>query len=459
MELQHVFCRIKIRKENILPVAACFSVLYEFNFYLLRYMLPESVFRLYSMALPAALVCEGLILLDVVLNGDRWRSLLLLNLCCLLASRLLLGDFAFSAWSAVHWAILFVCFFHCFTALNAKQKDLLYAVITLELTGLLALWAVLGILTAIMGHPVAGFEEICFSVEHTDPPLVFITFFGLHRNLSAAYFVCTAGMLLYHCRKTRAPLWRGLTILFLPLAFCAVALQHSRSNYLAFAVLLGLVLVCSLRQLRRWPRGLAGQAAALCALALSVSLLYMGMGAASDGITALSRAFRTQEQAETIGTEGETAAESEPAPVISDPRSTLEDSRTLTGRSSIWKSALLTIREKPSIALLGLPMGSIMTRVNQFTGIPNVHMHNALMQQLMTSGVPGLVIYCLFFLSLLKKIALVFGCGGKEKGLERQILGMLLSAMLVYSFFEPLLCQRIPVPSLLFCMSAGLLVS
>ena len=86
-------------------------------------------------------------------------------------------------------------------------------------------------------------------------------------------------------------------------------------------------------------------------------------------------------------------------------------------------------------------------------------MHNILFQQLMTTGVPGFAIYCLFLLLLLKRIALAFFRKGRESTSERQMLGALLLALLVYGVFEPLLCQSIPVPSLLFCLTAGLLIS
>ena len=305
-------------------------------------------------------------------------------------------------------------------------------------------------------------------------------------------------MLLYHCGKTNAFRWKGLTFLFLPLAFCAIAIQHSRSNYLAFALLLGLILVGSFTQLKRWPRGLAGNAAAICTLVLSVTVVFMSMGAVSDGMSALSQAKQETPPAETRAG-GEPDAEIEapavfsgsgntpgdsPAPAVfsgsgntpgdspaltglSDTRNTIADSLTLTGRTEIWMAGLLTIRENPSIALTGQPVESIMTRVNQIlesittrgdqiVDHPYTHMHNALMQQLMMSGVPGMVINCLFILSLLKKIVLDVCYRRKKKGVMQPLAALLL-ALLVYGMFEPLLYKGVAVSSLLFCLSAGLL--
>lgn len=461
MEQIKNFLSSRIWRERILPGAAFFAILYEFTFYFVRPMAPEALFHLFEAAHPAAFVCEGILLLGVALSKERKRSFLLFNACWLLLTRCFLGDLGSSALSFIRWAILFVCFFHCFAFLNKKQKDLLYAVITLELACPLTLWALLGIATAITGHSIAGIEGICFFIEGTDPALALITFFGIHRNLSATYFVCATGMLLHHARKTNAFFWKGFSFLFLPLAFCAIAIQHSRSNYLTFAVLLGLVLVSAITQLRKWPRGLAGNAAAICALILSVTLIFMSMGAVSDGLSTLSRAMQETPSAET-STGQEPAAENEaPAELpdsittLADARNTVEDSWTLTGRTETWKAGLLTIWENPSIALIGQPVESVMTRVNQIVDETYRHMHNALMQQLMTSGVPGLVLYCLFFLSLFKKIALNVCHREKKKGIIQPLEALLL-ALLVYSVFEPLLNRSVPVSSLLFCLSAGL---
>ena len=481
MEHKQGFLSPRIWKERILPVAAFFAILYELTYYFVQTMLPEALFRPFAAVRPAAFVCEGLLLLGVVLSRERKRSFLLLNVCWLVLTRCFLGDLGPFARTSIRWAILFVCFFHCFAFLSKKQRGLLYTLVTLALACMLSLWALLGIATAITGRPTAGIEGICLSVESTEPPLVYVRFFGLHRNVSATYFVCAAGMLVYHCGKKKTPFWKGLTFLFLPLAFCAIAIQHSRSNYLAFAVLLGLILVSSFTRLRRWPRGHAGNAAAICALALSVTLVFMSMGAVSDGISTLSRAMRETPSAETpadgeLGAEPDGKPDAEPdgkpdaelnagrnaeneAPAeLSDARDTLADSWTLTGRTRIWKAGLLTIRENPSIALIGLPVESVMTRVNQIVGLSHYHMHNVLMQQLMTSGVPGMAIYCLFFLSLFKKIALDVCHRGKKKGVMQPLEALLL-ALLVYGMFEPLLYETTPFSSLLFCLNAGLLAA
>ncbi len=513
MEQKQSFLSSRLWRERILPGAAFFAILYEFTFFLVQPMLPKAIFQSFAATRPAAFVCEGLLLLGVLLSREKNRSFLLLNACWLLITRCFLSDLGASAQISIQLTILFVCFFHCFAFLGKKQRDLLYALITLELTGLLTLWALFGIVTAITGRPTV-YNGISFSIETTEPLLVFISFFGIHRNLSATYYVCAAAMLLYHCGKTNAFRWKGLTFLFLPLAFCAIAIQHSRSNYLAFALLLGLILVGSFTQLKRWPRGLAGNAAAICTLVLSVTVVFMSMGAVSDGMSALSQAKQETPPAETCSgeepdaeteapavfsgsgnTPGDSPATAElsgsgnmpgdsPAPAefsgsgntlvdspaltgLSDTRNTIADSLTLTGRTEIWMAGLLTIRENPSIALTGQPVESIMTRVNQIlesittrgdqiADHPYTHMHNALMQQLMMSGVPGMVICCLFILSLLKKIVLDVCYRRKKKGVMQPLAALLL-ALLVYGMFEPLLYKGVAVSSLLFCLSAGLL--
>ena len=327
---------------------------------------------------------------------------------------------------------------------------------------ILALWALVGIGTALAGRPVAGMEGIGLATERAEDPLVYISFFGVHRNLTAACFVCAAGLLLYQCRRGSSRLWRALTAAYLPLAFCAVALQHSRSNYLALAVLMGLSLSYALGRLRRWPGGAAGRAAALGVLAVSVLVIYMGMGAVSDGMMALSRSLRenapapvaaAQEPADAaVGAEG--SGKAADVMEIVDPRSTIEDLGTLSGRLTIWRAALQSLGEKPSIALIGQPEKTMMDRTNEINGTSHVHMHNILVQQLMLAGIPGLLLYCLFLGMVLKKLLPALFRYGGDSG-ARQAIAALLAALLIYGVFEPLLCSRTAAASLLFCLCAG----
>ena len=416
--------------------AAVFVVFFYDLAYYFQGFYPDGLFQLLTHAVRVSMLFEGIVLLGVVLSAQRRASLLLLlNLCWLILTRLILGSF--SGESVIHWAARYVCFFGGLSLLSVKQRDTLCALITLGLAVPLALWASVGVFAALTGRAVGG---VCLAAEQ-EASLVYLSFFDIHRNKSASYFVCTAGLLLYQAHKRRAPFRRGFAAFFLPLTFCTVALQHSRSNYLAFSVLLGLTLVCSLQRLRFWPRGRAGDAAALCALTLFVAVFYTGLDAVGDGFATLSGGMRPEAGA---------------ALVLSDHRNTLTDSRTLTGRTEIWRAGLRTIRENPSIALIGLPMGSIMTRVNELTAMPHVQMHNILFQQLMTAGIPGLLLYCLFLLSLFKRIIPLFRRGGEERA-ELQVIGALLLSLMVYGVFEPLLSPTIQLASLLFSMAAGLL--
>ena len=101
----------RLWRERILPGAAFFAVLFEFTFYLVRFILPEALFRPFMVVRPAAFVCEGLLLLGVILSKEKTRSFLLFNVCWLLLTRCFLGDLGPTSLFSIQWAIVLVCFF------------------------------------------------------------------------------------------------------------------------------------------------------------------------------------------------------------------------------------------------------------------------------------------------------------------------------------------------------------
>lgn len=447
--------------ERLLPGAAFFSVLWTLIYYLTREMLPPLLSQPLAAPLvwgfvtlrPLAALCEGLVLLGALTGPERRRPFLLLNAAWLPISRLLLGAPALFVEGSAYWALLFACFFHAPGLLRPRARERLASLVALGAACVLLLWALLGIPTALTGRSVLGVAGVSVSVEYTPAPLTTLSLFGVHRNLAAAAYVLGTGLLL-HRRAGGRPLWRALWALLLPLSFCMLSLLHSRSCQLAFALLLALPLTRRAARLPRWPQGKAGTAASLCLAAACAALLYAAQGWAGDGLMAATRELREPAAASS-------APEAAPLRAAlaakeaggADPRNALRDALTLTGRTEVWAAGLATLRDEPRAALLGLPEREMMARVNARLTVPRHHMHNLLFQQLMTAGVPGLALYALFLLFLLRRMRPGL-LGGTDAAAA---LTATLAAGLVYGVFEPLLSMNAPLPSLLFAFAAGLL--
>ena len=84
-------------------------------------------------------------------------------------------------------------------------------------------------------------------------------------------------------------------------------------------------------------------------------------------------------------------------------------------------------------------------------------MHNALLQQLMTVGVPGALLYVAMFGMICKNIFMSLRQTQQRETAGNRVLSGILLAMFAYSILEPLLSPKIPLSSLLFCLIAGCL--
>ena len=84
--------------------------------------------------------------------------------------------------------------------------------------------------------------------------------------------------------------------------------------------------------------------------------------------------------------------------------------------------------------------------------IPAKHTHNGLLQILANFGLPGLILFVLFLLPLLKKILCVY-LGNAP--MSAKILTLPLIGLLVYSVMEPMFSSLVGLASVLFMLIAG----
>lgn len=452
----------KVYTGMIFPGAAFVSALFFTGWYLGGLMVSQETLDRIRLLYRVAVACQFLMLPGILLGKRQFGQLMLLaNLGWMVLSRWLLKDHVFLVESASHWGMVFCCFYACGRLLEQKKRELLVSLITIEVLSVLFVWAAVGLATALGGHSLPGFEAIRLKSENVANPLVALTFYDTHRNKTAAFFVCGAGLCLYQCVKTRGLFWKLCAAVFLPLAYCTIALQHSRSNYLAFSVMTALIVVSLLWDRLRWSRKPALIAGELLAAGLCAVMIYASFSACNSGLSLLSQRIQAAESrpaaAEAAGTEAPAAAREEAPLQVTDNRDTLQDAKTLTGRVSIWKALLRCIGEKPRIGLLGQREKTMMKPVRALTTPWVAHMHNMLFQQLALAGVPGLLLYILWLLSMARDMVICFFVRKDPEARAPKVLCAVLLALLAYGMFEPIMSAKQPFSSMMFCLMAGLL--
>lgn len=396
--------------------------------------------------------CVALVLLGALFQKKSLPfRMLLWNLIWIALTRLLFGGLAvlresnFLRWSAVYTAA-----FASLAYLRPKPRKLLLQLVTVEFSAVMAVWAVLGIATALVGHSVAGVSGIHMGNEG---PLVFVQYFYMHRNITASYFVFAIGLLLIQCAVCRKK-WMWIpAALLVPLWYLSVALLHSRSCYLACAALLMMTLYAFLREKLDWEKRWIGKGLGLCALLVCVVLVYATFNLSSSGLMAATSGLRASAAAETAGN-ASAGAQEETILTVADDRSTLEDAATMSLRVGIWKAGIEVVRENPRIALLGELGGPGMKLVQlKESVLQPSHMHNMLFEQMILSGIPGMLLYTVFLLALLWRIICCYL--GRRRETALSVMAALLASLMIFGMFEPLFGPFLTVSSTLFCLTAG----
>ena len=399
------------------------------------------------------LACGALLALATLIapRGRTLRGWLLLgNFAWVLLTRALATGIAGMPIRAAAFAALMFGFYAGAAGLDRPRRALFLNAVTVALCGVMLAWAAVAIPVALTGRTVAGIDRILIVTENADPPLRYVSLFGLHRNISAAYYVIAAGLAIRLGWLSRRRWVKALAAGFVLVSYIMVALQMSRSNGLAMAFLLSAacaIWLCdALKKRQAWLR----IGASILLLAIGTGLLYAGLDVCKKGVRQLSGG----EAAVADEADSREAADGPGAmPVtVSDGRDTWAEAHTLNGRLEIWTAGLCALAERPIMALVGESEARMMDAVNRVIGWRSVrHMHNVQMQQLMLAGIPGLLMYILFFGSLIAGIA----GGFRRFDRERRLLSALMVGLMFYGVFEPLMSDKIPMASLVFCMLAG----
>ena len=411
-----------------------------------------------TMYVPLEVVSLILFITAAVLSIKKRTAITIILFCNFLwmvLTRILHDDLTVTPHGVCYFAAMFFAFYSCGVLLKNRQREYMMDLVAVVIGGVLLLWAVIGFATALSGQSVRGFEMIRLLAERTPALMTFISFYGTHRNISSTYFVIMMGIAIYQYAHHRTLFWKIMAILFVPLAYIMVAIQHSRSNYMAAAIVLTSAVVslfldrCA-RKGRQVHPVLVLAGGTLC-----VFLFLIGFYKCNGLMEVLGIKFREL---------WDVIADIWGLPKFNyggkftDPRNLSMEITTLNRRTDIWRNAIPVLKSHPEILTIGRPENLIMETINErVLWRKEPHMHNALLQQRMTVGVPGALLYVAMCGIICKNIFVsLFRTRQRETAGSRVLSGILL-AMFAYSILEPLLSPKIPLSSLLFCLIAGCL--
>ena len=208
------------------------------------------------------------------------------------------------------------------------------------------------------------------------------------------------------------------------LMYIAIALQRSRTVWIAFAVAVGLL-------------------AASCLLALPWKSLpkYLFMAA-----TAVAYAFLAYKSFSVVN---DVFSAFHKVPSLA---GYLENRKTVASRSRIWMAEIRFLMENPKALLFGQPRGAIVENMYRFYNGYIPHLHNGFMQVVAMYGLPGLVLLCSFLFALARKALRVYFT--KEMAPER-ILTLLLIGIVLDGLMEPVFTAWVGLSTAVFMLAAG----
>lgn len=145
-----------------------------------------------------------------------------------------------------------------------------------------------------------------------------------------------------------------------------------------------------------------------------------------------------------------------------DPRNVFKNI-TLTGRTSIWQSGIIALKENPVVAFRGELTNRYMNHVNEI--LKNLfnfssdmsHMHNMYMQVLMITGIPGLLLILFWTILMVKNMLIVYF--SKYWRDEVKALTLPLAGIFVYNLAEVVIFCKIDMIGICFFMLAGVFLS
>ncbi len=269
--------------------------------------------------------------------------------------------------------------------------------------------------------------------------------FQYHANESASTFVTAFCAIVYLalCSKRK---W--VKVLSVPLGlsiYFAISTTVSRTGMIVFslgaAALVYVLLFHCFSQKQTVLRAVLQSApiALVCAV-----LLFFSFTSATEWMASLNEQAQIKEQTQTVDSAlplGITSAKAETVDettvVVSqnlETRDIIEDLSTFTARDELWLGGFTYLKNRPITLLIG-QLDSIVARIPQtLLGRTEFHLHSVFIETLVLAGIPGLLLYLIFFVSVcISAFRLIFGVG---VSIAKRFLGFVPLIFFVNSLVE-----------------------
>ena len=404
-------------------------------------------------------------------DGPEWKLLVLYWLCFIL-TRLINRNLALVEDQYLWFDLaLILPMFALGLALGSEGRRRFLNLFTAVTCGVLFLLGLLALLAFVLRlqiiNPITG--GFLASISDSGHKRLIIA----DTNPGSYSFWFLGGVLLmvYQFFACRHKLWR-IPIVLCALLFLAVAaVSFARSVWTALAVTIALlaVLLCARVLKLRKP---ALRFVVLAVLFLLTALVVeRGIHFAAEGMTRLSASLSTAQPSavsQEIWVPHTDAAVPEDGewrtvvyPALSDSLLYRKLNKLSTYRLEIYACALRTIQVDPLILLRGCLAKDSMSVTNVILasrGEPIPHYHNFLLQVLILTGLPGLVLVLAFWVLLLRKGFRLFFSRDKRIPLAARTLLLIPLASLIYGMFEACFFTDTDVRTLFFFLMSGMLM-
>lgn len=345
--------------------------------------------------------------------------------------------------------------------LDPTQRRRFFDIVIAIVGGFYFIVAILAIAACFLGiYFYIPPENIPFGIDtyYLYANFYFIAPFGTNRTISAAWFYIAGCLMVYEFLNCRRKLWRIPIVLAWLVFYIAVALSFCRSIKLAMCVNAAmLVILGGMKLIKMKSNALKALLIAVLAL-VSMPLVYKSFDltvsaaqAAYDwldpDVERISDPYVGRGQVQEFG----------------DTRDLKESVSNMSNRGNIFASIIPTIKEDPTLLLIGKYSHQIMDIPHKYQNYPYFHMHNYLVQTLMLAGVVGLLLVLAFSVMLVIKMIRLFfsrlpGVTAAVKTLTLPLSGIFIYGMMETAIFTNCADDRVPTDfrELAFFLIAGI---
>lgn len=388
-------------------------------------------------------------------------KILQVYLVWLVVSRAICGDTSFSASSIyIMLVALCVCLFGYGAMLDTEQRQ---CVLTVVFIGVCAFYFVVGIagIYAALTRSVVGLPlDITVGIK-AEGDLRYLTAFGRHRNITAQWnclCVCLAAY-LFSMYKNR--IFRIVLMLVAAVCYVMVALSLSRTTMISLSVALAMIAMLYINR-KLFRKSVRTRAFAMTLAAVLIVLLsYKGFSVVGSAMESLSYKIISAEDCveehssagAAMDLSGENTVELKADDVLFTETRDSANVKELGGRMPIWRSELFLLRMEPGRLLHGSLDNEYMTMINIFNHWNAKDTHNYLLETLLLTGLPGLLLVLAFTLILVLRMVRVFFAPGAE--LSAKLLTLPFATILLKNMGEAILLRYDDITNYVFFLAAG----